>query len=241
MPEAAVAAGLAMVSAGADIIDIGGESTRPGACEVDPAEEAARILPVIGQLATAGVVVSIDTRNATTMTAALNSGATIINDVSALQHDPRSAEIIARSGCPVILMHMRGTPRTMDQHTQYADLVQEVINELSAQRDGAIAAGINPQAIALDPGFGFAKTSQQTISLLRALAQFQDLGHPLVAGISRKRFIGLLAGESDPGQRDLGSIMAAIFAASHGAAILRVHDVSGTKQALRVWHALTAP
>jgi dihydropteroate synthase len=239
-PDAAIAGGLVMLREGADIIDVGGESTRPGADEVDPAEEAERILPVIRPLVAAGAVVSVDTRHAEVMAAALDQGARIVNDVSALRHDPGAAAVIVRYACPVILMHMRGTPRTMGRHAQYADLLRDVISELAGLRDAAIAAGVAPETIALDPGFGFAKTGEQTILLLRAMARFQDLGHPLVAGVSRKRFIGTLADESDPAQRDPGSIMAAVFAASHGAAILRVHNVSGTKQALRVWHALTA-
>jgi dihydropteroate synthase len=239
--EAAIATGHAMQRAGADIIDIGGESTRPGAETIDQAEEAARILPVIRSLALSGAVISADTRNARTMAAALNSGARIINDVSALQHDQDSAEVAVQSRCPVILMHMRGTPRTMTEHARYDDLVPEVVGELAARRDAAVNAGIAPEAIALDPGFGFAKTGEQNILLLRMLARFHELGHALVAGVSRKRFIGTLADEPDPAKRDPGSIAAAIYAASHGAAILRVHNVPDTVQALRIWHALAAP
>jgi dihydropteroate synthase len=239
--EAAIAKGHAMLRAGADIIDIGGERTRPGAELVDPSAEAARILPVVQALAATGAVISVDTRNASTMAAALEAGARIINDVSALQHDPDAASVVARHACPVILMHMRGTPATMRHHAHYDDLVSEVASELAARRDTAVAAGIAPEEIALDPGFGFAKTSEQNILLLRALAQFQELGHAIAVGVSRKRFIGLLTGEADPGQRDPGSVAAAIFAASHGAAILRVHDVPATVQAVRAWHLLAAP
>ena len=240
-PEAAIVQGQAMLRAGADIIDIGGESTRPGAAPVAQDEEAERVLPVIRALAATGVVVSVDTRNARTMASALDQGAQIVNDISALCHDPDSARIVARHGCGVILMHMRGTPQTMARHAEYADLVPEVMGELTATRDAALAAGIAPQAIALDPGFGFAKTAAQNVVLLRQLDRLVELGHPLVVGVSRKRFIGQLSNQHDPAHRDPGSIAAGLYAVSHGMAILRVHDVAGTVQALRVWNALVAP
>ena len=237
-PEVAVASGRAMRDAGADIIDIGGESTRPGAAMVTPEEESARVVPVIRALAEDGIAMSIDTRNAATMAAALDAGARIINDVSGLRHDPQAASLVAARVCPVVLMHMRGTPSTMNCHAHYADLVRDVTDELAALRDAALAAGIAFGAIALDPGFGFAKRGDQNVVLLRALDRFHALGHPLLVGVSRKRFIGDLAVEPDPVRRDPGSIAAAVFAASLGAAILRVHDVPGTVQALRVWRAL---
>ncbi|MCF3945651.1 dihydropteroate synthase [Acidiphilium iwatense] len=236
--EAAIAAGRAMRDAGADIVDIGGESTRPGAEAVTSEEESARVVPVIRALAEDGIAISIDTRNAATMAAALDAGARIVNDISGLRHDPRAAFLVAARGCPVVLMHMRGTPATMGCHAHYADLVREVIDELAQRRDAALQAGIPPEAIALDPGFGFAKQGEQNLVLLRALGRFRALGHPLLAGVSRKRFIGALAGEADPARRDAGSIAAALFAANRGAAILRVHDVAGTAQALLVWRAL---
>lgn len=238
-PEAAIAAGWAMLEGGADIVDIGGESTRPGAAPVPPEEEIARVVPAIRALAGGGGVVSIDTRNAATMAAALDAGARIVNDVSALAHDAAAAPLLAARGCPVVLMHMRGTPETMNDVADYADLVPEILAELAARRDAALAAGIAPEAIALDPGFGFAKRGGQNVDLLRALRRFRDLGHPLLVGVSRKRFIGELAGSVAPAHRDPGSIAAALFAASRGAAILRVHDVAGTVQSLRVWRALT--
>lgn len=237
-PAAAIAHGLAMRASGAAIIDIGGESTRPGATPVPPNIEAARIIPIIRALAEAGVVVSVDTRNAPTMAAALDAGAAIINDVSALRHDERSAKLLAERGGPVILMHMRGTPATMNCQAHYADLLTEVIDELAARRDAAIAAGIAPAAIALDPGFGFAKIAHQNITLLRGLDRLCALGHPILVGVSRKRFIGDIAQVPEPAARDPASLAAALFAARHGAAILRVHDVAGTVQALRVSQAL---
>ncbi len=237
-PSALIETGLAMRAAGAAIIDVGGESTRPGAAVVPPDIEIARIVPVIGGLARDGATVSVDTRNAATMRAALDAGARIVNDVSGLRHDPAAAPLVAAAACPVILMHMRGTPATMSAQAVYNDVVADVLAELAATRDAALAAGIAPAAIALDPGFGFAKRGAQNVALLRALPSFRALGHPVLAGVSRKRFIGELAGEPDPARRDPGSIAAALFAAGRGAAILRVHDVPGTVQALRVWQAL---
>ncbi|WP_287800242.1 dihydropteroate synthase [Acidiphilium sp.] len=237
-PSALIETGLAMRAAGAAIIDVGGESTRPGAAVVPPDIEIARIVPVIGGLARDGATVSVDTRNAATMRAALDAGARIVNDVSGLRHDPAAAPLVAAAACPVILMHMRGTPATMSAQAVYNDVVADVLAELAATRDAALAAGIAPAAIALDPGFGFAKRGAQNVALLRALPSFRALGHPVLAGVSRKRFIGELAGEPDPARRDPGSIAAALFAAGRGAAIIRVHDVPGTVQALRVWQAL---
>lgn len=237
-PEAVIRAGHAMLNEGADILDIGGESTRPGSTIIEPALEIERILAVIRAMVAAGAVVSADTRNAATMKAALDAGARIINDVSGLTHDPAAAPLLAANGCPVILMHMRGTPQTMSRHAHYHDLVAEILAELTARRDAARAAGIAGAAIALDPGFGFAKRGAQNIDLLRGLPRLHALGHPVLVGVSRKRFLGDITGEPDPARRDPASIAAALFAARHGAAILRVHDVAGTIQALRVARAL---
>ena len=201
-PAAAIAAGMQMVEDGAAILDIGGESTRPGSAAVSPNEEQARVLPVIRGLRDAGVPLSIDTRNAATMRMALDTGATIVNDVSALQHDPAAASVVAARRCPVILMHMRGTPDTMTSLTQYADVAAEVVAELAATVARAQAAGIDRAAIALDPGIGFAKTGAQNIPLLRGLGQVAALGLPLVVGVSRKRFIGTLGGRAVPRDRD---------------------------------------
>jgi dihydropteroate synthase len=238
--ETAIAAGIAMAQAGADIIDVGGESTRPNAAEVSPEAEAARILPVICALAARGILVSADTRNAATMAAALDAGANIINDVSGLRHDPAAGRLVAERGCPVVLMHMRGTPATMNAHATYANLVDDVLAELTAARNAALKAGILAANIALDPGFGFAKTGPQNLDLLRATARFAALDHPLLIGVSRKRFIGEFGGEENPEKRAPGSIAAGLYAAAQGAHILRVHDVAETVQALRVWHSLRA-
>ena len=235
-----VAAGLAMLEQGADIIDIGGESTRPGAEPVPPEQEQRRILPVIEALARRGARISADTRNAATMAAALDAGAAIINDVSALRYDPEAAALIARRRCPVILMHMRGTPQTMTLHASYTDVVAEVRTELAERVAAAEAAGIRREHITIDPGFGFAKTPAQSLTLLSGLAALATLGLPILAGVSRKGFIGLAGGEPQPDRRAPGSIAAALFAVSQGASIIRVHDVAQTVQALRVWHALVA-
>ena len=235
---AAIAAGIQMVADGADILDIGGESTRPGSTAVPPAEEQARILPVLAALRSAGVPMSVDTRNASTMEAALGAGATIVNDVSALRHDRASAGLIARWGCPVILMHMRGTPATMTGLTDYGDVAADVAAELAATVATAQGAGIGRAQIALDPGIGFAKTGEQNVPLLRGLGGIAALGFPLVVGVSRKRFVGTLGGQATPRNRGAGSLAAALFALSRGARILRVHDVAATAEAVRVWHAL---
>ena len=225
----AIAAGYRMVADGAGMLDIGGESTRPGAQEVPADEEQRRVLPVIAGLRDAGVPLSIDTRHASTMDRALDAGATIVNDVSALTHDPAARALVATRGCPVILMHMRGTPATMKDHAIYGDVVAEVLEELQARIDEAVAAGIHRGRIAIDPGFGFAKTAEQNITLLRGLDSLGTLG-PLIVGVSRKRFLG--------GQAPSASVAAGLFAWSRGARTLRVHDVAETVSALTIWQEL---
>ncbi|MCB5945765.1 dihydropteroate synthase [Acidocella sp. KAb 2-4] len=237
-PESAIAAGREMLADGADILDIGGESTRPGAAPVTPAQETARVVPVIAALAAAGAVISVDTRNAATMHAALDAGARIINDVSALTHDPAALPLAARRGCPVILMHMRGTPETMNEHAVYGDITAEVLSELLAARDAAVAAGVRAADICLDPGLGFAKIGAQNTALLQATPRLAATGHPVLVALSRKRFLGALSGEAEAARRDPESLAAGLFAVQRGAHILRVHDVAGTVRALRVWQAL---
>jgi dihydropteroate synthase len=236
----AIAAGRAMLAAGVDIIDIGGESTRPNAVPVTLDQEIARVQPVIAALAQEGAVISADTRHAATMEAALQAGARIINDVSGLKHDPRAAALVAQAGCPVVLMHMRGTPQTMNCQAHYANLIEDVLAELTATRDGALKAGIRADNIALDPGLGFAKLGPQNISVLRATRRLAALGHPVLIGLSRKKFIGEAGLESDAQKRFPGSLAAGLYALSQGAHILRVHDVAETLQALRVWERLVA-
>lgn len=239
--QRAIEAGLAMAAAGADIVDVGGESTRPGAPPIPPEIEQARVVPVIRALAAAGVRVSIDSRNAATMAAALDAGAAIVNDVSALTHDPAAAALVAARGCPVVLMHMRGEPATMNEHAVYADIAREVAGELAAHIAAATQAGIAPEAIAIDPGIGFAKLAPQSLELLRRLPELAALGRPILVGVSRKSFIGRIGGEPDPLRRLPGSLAAGLFAVSRGAHILRVHDVAETVQALRLWTALVSP
>jgi len=234
----AVAAGRRMLAEGADILDIGGESTRPGAAPVTPEQEIARVVPVIAALAAEGAVVSVDTRFAATMAAALNAGARIINDVSALTHDPAALPLVAARGCPVVLMHMRGTPATMNERAVYGDIAADVLAELLAARDAAMAAGVKAGNICLDPGLGFAKIGSQNVELLRATARLAATGHPVLVALSRKRFLGVLSGETDAAKRDPESLAAGLYAVSRGAHILRVHDVAGTVRALRVWQSI---
>jgi dihydropteroate synthase len=238
-PDTAIRAGLAMAKAGADIVDVGGESTRPHSHPTTPEQEQARVLPVIRALAAAGLRVSIDTRHAATMAAALDAGATIVNDVTALSHDPAAASLIAARGCPVILMHMRGDFATMYAQAIYTEVPSEVREELAARIAAAEAAGIRRTQIAIDPGIGFAKTAPQSAAMLRGLTTLRDLGCPILIGVSRKSFIGELADAPDAAHRLPGSLAAALFAITQGAAILRVHDVPETIQALRIWQALT--
>jgi dihydropteroate synthase len=237
-PEAAIAAGLAMWADGADIVDVGGESTRPGALPTGVEIEVGRIIPVIAALAAAGVRISVDTRHAATMAAALDAGAAIVNDISGLRHDMASASLVASRRCPVILMHMRGTPATMMGLASYNDIAAEVAAELTTRIQAAGNAGIRREAIAIDPGFGFAKHPLDSLALLRNLARLTQLGLPIVAGVSRKGFIGAASGEEQPTSRFPGSIAAGLFALSQGASVLRVHDVKATVQAVRVWHTL---
>lgn len=235
----AIAAGTAMLEAGADILDIGGESTRPGSLPVAPDTEQARIVPVIRALAARGAVISVDTRNAATMAAALDAGARIINDVTALTHDPAALPLVAQRQAPVVLMHMRGTPETMNGLNAYADIGRDVAAELGQQVAAALAAGVAEEAIMTDPGFGFAKVGAQNIDLMRDLGPLRDLGYPMLIGLSRKGFIGQLSGEPVAARRLGGSLAAALFALTQGAAVLRVHDVPETVQGLRVWQGLS--
>ncbi len=235
---AAIARGRAMIDAGADILDIGGESTRPGAEPLGIEEEEGRVLPVIEGLAGAGAVLSVDTRHAPIMEAATAAGAAIINDVTALTGDPGSLDVAARTGASVILMHMRGEPRTMQADPHYDDAAREVIAYLEDRVAAAQAAGIPRERIAVDPGIGFGKTVDHNLDIVNRLSLYRDLGCPLVVGLSRKSFIGALSRGEPPQDRMPGSIAAALAAVSRGAHILRVHDVAETRQALDVWTAI---
>ena len=236
--EAAIATGLRMAADGADIIDVGGESTRPGAATIPPDIEQRRVIPVIQALSDKGLCLSVDTRNAATMLAALRAGATIVNDVSGLTYDAAAAAVVAEHRCPVVLMHMRGTPATMRARAVYGDVVEDVLAELRDCLAKAEQAGIPRDAIMLDPGVGFAKNADQSVAVLGGLRRFAALGRPLLVGVSRKSFIGSVAKEPDPTRRLPGSLAANLFALSQGAAIVRVHDVRETRQAIQIWSAL---
>lgn len=242
--DAAVRHAIALVDEGADIIDLGGESTRPhGAREISLEEERYRILPVVRELVRRmpGVIISVDTVKSVVAEAALGAGAMIVNDVSAFRLDPRLADVVAASGAGAILMHSRGTVSDMATytHAEYAgDVVEVVLLELATQVRMARAAGIASDAIALDPGIGFAKRSGDSLRLLAGLAAFEVFGAPLVIGASRKRVIGRVTGVSDPRARVHGSVGAAVAAYERGASIFRVHDVAATRQALDVAAAI---
>lgn len=237
----ALARARAMVAAGADILDIGGESTRPGAAEVPVPEEIARTAPVIRAIRDAGIAtpISIDTRKARVAEAALQAGADMVNDVSALTWDADLAGVVAAAGVPLCLMHAQGTPQTMQVDPRYGDVVAEVHEWLARRFDHATAAGIAPGRLISDVGIGFGKTLQHNLALLRALSVFHTLGAPILLGASRKRFIGTLSGVDQADRRMPGSVAVALHAAAQGAQILRVHDVAETVQALALWRAMT--
>jgi Dihydropteroate synthase (EC 2.5.1.15) len=233
--EAAVQAAEAMAAAGALIVDVGGESTRPGAEPVSVEVECDRVLPVIRALEGSGIPISVDTRRTEVAAAALAAGAHIINDVSGLR-DPQMIQVCAEKGVPAVIMHMRGEPRTMQQQTDYADLEGEVFGFLREQAERALAAGV--PSVVLDPGLGFAKTAEQNVVLLKALPRLVAYGYPVLVGASRKSFVGKLSGIAVPSERDSASVAVHLFAASRGAALVRVHNVPAHVSALATWEAL---
>jgi dihydropteroate synthase len=238
-PQRAIEHGLKLVEEGADLLDIGGESTRPGAEEVDAATEIARVIPVIEALvAQAKVPISIDTSKPEVMRAAVAAGAGLINDVRALRADG-ALDAAAALGVPVVLMHMQGDPRSMQDDPQYDDVVGEVHRFLTDRLFACQMAGIDKKKILVDPGFGFGKTLEHNLALLRDLARFAEIA-PVVAGLSRKATIGTLTGRADHAERAAGSAAAALIAVQNGAAIVRVHDVAITRDALAVWQAVAA-
>ena len=238
---AAIAHGTSLAEAGADIIDIGGESTRPGAEPVDPAVERERVVPVVEALAAAGVAtISIDTRRASVMAAALDAGATMINDVTALAGDPESLAAAAGSEARIALMHMQGEPRTMNESPVYDDVLLDVFDFLEKRVEACMAAGITRERLLVDPGLGFGKKGAQNRALLRDIAIFHGLGCPVLLGASRKGVTGGLERAVPPGDRLPGSLAAALWARSQGVQVLRVHDVAETRQALAVWDAIAA-
>jgi dihydropteroate synthase len=232
-PDAAVAHGHDLARQGADILDIGGESTRPGAAPVAAAEELRRVLPVVEGLAGAGPRLSIDTSKAVVAEAALQAGATIVNDVTALRGDPAMAALLAGHDCDVCLMHMLGEPRTMQRDPRYDDVVGEVKAFLFARLEVAVAGGIAEERIWLDPGIGFGKTITHNLELLRRLHELVALGRPLVVGTSRKSFLGTLTGRG-PHERVPATIATNVLALAAGASVFRVHDVAEVHDALRV-------
>lgn len=237
-PEVAAAHAAAMLEGGAAIVDVGGESTRPGSAAVWEGDELKRVVPMIERLASGGAAVSIDSRRATVIEAALGAGAALVNDVSALRHDPRSLELVARHGVPVVLMHAPGDEGDLHADGRYADVVLDVFDWLAARRDAAISAGIAGDRIILDPGIGFGKTLAENLALINALPLFHALGHPLLVGASRKRMIGALSNEAPAHLRLGGSVALAIKAMDAGVQLHRVHDVAETVQALRIWRGL---
>ncbi|HTU12024.1 MAG TPA: dihydropteroate synthase [Allosphingosinicella sp.] len=237
--EAAIAAGHDMAAAGAALVDVGGESTRPGAKPVWEGDEAARILPVVKRLAAGGTAVSVDTRKALVMEQALAAGAGLVNDVSALTWDPRALAVVAKAGCPVVLMHHKGAPETMQDDPRYdRPVLLEVYDWLEARIAACEAAGIARERIVVDPGFGFGKTLAHNLQLMNGLALLHGLGCAVLLGASRKRTIGALAGEAPADKRLAGSLALALKGAGQGVQLLRVHDVPETVQALRVWRGL---
>ncbi|NTU72020.1 MAG: dihydropteroate synthase [Coriobacteriia bacterium] len=239
-PIAAVAWGERLIGEGAAILDIGGESTRPGSDPLCPAEELSRVRPIVMRFADADVPVSIDTRHAEVAAACVEAGASIINDVSGFR-ERAMVEVAAGCDAGVVIMHMLGEPGTMQREPHYADVVGEVGGYLLAQAATLEAAGVARERITLDPGIGFGKTLEHNLALLDGLPRLVELGYPLVLGVSRKRFIGEITGVDDAAKRLGGSVAAAMACVERGAAVVRVHDVGATVQALRVVSVLSAP
>jgi dihydropteroate synthase len=237
--ESAVAHGLALAAAGADYVDVGGESTRPGADRVAPEEELRRVLPVVAELARSGVAVSVDTTRSEVAAAAVAAGAVLVNDVSGGLADPMMGPVVAEAGVPWVLMHRRGDSRDMYDEAGYDDVVADVRRELCRRVDAALAAGVAAERLVVDPGLGFAKHPEHDLALLADLDRITDLGFPVLVGASRKRFLGALLATADghprpPDQRDSATLATSVLAARAGAWGVRVHDVAGSADAVRV-------
>ncbi len=242
-PELAVKHGLDLVAAGADLVDVGGESTRPGARRVPEEEELRRVVPVVRELAAAGVLVSVDTMRATVAERAVEAGAVIVNDVSGGLADPAMVPVAAAAGVPFVVMHWRGQSADMNSRAVYADVVAEVTGELRQRLDAVAAGGVDPERIIVDPGLGFAKDSGHDLALLAHLVELRALGHPVLVAASRKRFLGrvLAGGQGDPPparERDAATAAVSAIAAREGAWAVRVHDVRPTADAVRVARAV---
>jgi dihydropteroate synthase len=239
-PEAAARHAVAMLDEGAGILDLGGESTRPGSDPVSREEELRRVIPVIERILAVRpeAVISVDTYRADTATAALEAGARLINDVTALRGDPSMASVVEKAACPVILMHMQGEPKTMQNEPYYDDVVREVKDYLAQRAEYAISAGVRPENIILDPGIGFGKNLEHNLTLLRNLDAVVDLGFPVLVGASRKRFIGEISGIQEARGRVFGTVATTVLAYERGASYFRVHDVRANREALAVSEAV---
>lgn len=235
--EQAVAYALQMIADGATVIDIGGESTRPGALVVEVEEEIRRVVPVVEELAQHNVIISIDTSQPEVMCKAVQAGAHIWNDVRALTR-PNALITAAELDIPVIIMHMRGEPTTMNNLNQYSDVTQDVMGELQHRINAALAVGIKPENIMIDPGFGFAKNAQQNLKLLQEFHLLTSLGYPILSALSRKRFIGEVLDQSNAQNRVVGSVAAHLLSIQQGACMVRVHDVKATSDAIKIWQAM---
>ena len=234
--EQAVAHALQMMADGATVIDIGGESTRPGASPVTVEEEIRRVIPVVEALSAYDIVLSIDTSQPEVMRAAVETGAHIWNDVRALTR-PNALQTAAELDIPVMIMHMRGEPTTMNNLDQYNDVVTDVMQELQQRVDDALQAGIRRENIMIDPGFGFAKNAQQNLKLLQEFYRLNEMGYPILSALSRKRFIGEALGGADAHHRAVGSVAAHLMSIQQGACMVRAHDVKAMSDAIKVWHA----
>jgi len=239
-PETAARQAEILFDEGAHVVDVGGESTRPGSDPVSEEEEIRRVVPVVGKILESrpGAVVSVDTYRASTAEAALEAGARIVNDVTALRGDPRMASLVADAGCPVVLMHMLGEPKSMQWEPHYEDVTREVRDFLSQRADHAVAAGVKPENIVLDPGIGFGKTLDHNLALLRHLDVIVDLGFPVLLGASRKRFIGTITGSKGAKDRVFGTVATTVLGYERGATLFRVHDVRANREALAVAGAI---
>lgn len=229
---------LQMIAEGATIIDVGGESTRPGSTRVDADEQIRRTIPVIRRIASSGAIISIDTTSATVAEAALDAGATLLNDISAGREDPRLLELAASRSVPIVLMHMQGDPKTMQVAPVYENVIAEVRSFLEGRRDEAVRVGIEPHRVLLDVGIGFGKSLEHSLTLLKSHATFAGLGHPTVLGVSRKRFIGTLTDKPVPTERTFGTAAANAWGLANGADILRVHDVAATRDVASIISAI---
>ena len=236
LPDAAVARAGSLLDEGAYAIDVGGESTRPGSDPVSPEDELRRVLPVVRGILELRpeAVVSVDTYRASTAEAALDAGAGVVNDVTALRGDLEMAKLVADAGCPVVLMHMLGTPKTMQREPRYGDVVAEVREFLARRAGYAISAGVKPENVVLDPGIGFGKTRQHNLKLLNDLNVLAGIGFPVLVGASRKSFLGGITGAEDPKNRVFGTVATSVMAYERGATLFRVHDVRANREALEV-------